>query len=378
MYKYLETKMKNIEKINPFIVNHKKTSLGLLTILQTKFGISTKGGITVDNNILLSNYIYDKDNLYNVVYTVIDTDGNVQSFCENEGILPTLFLNPYNSIFVSIQPYDPNNPNRDFEITIPLFNRENTDIPKQNRPFVGEFIGIYKHFSLLHDSWSNSWDENKPDKLQFIEFKNEKIKKKHNKKIPLPQDNTVYISNDEIHLLTHTKTGWLHRTIEEKATILKERLIDVGKDSFWQILKLSFEDNSYILCQKNGQLIIKEISSTNNIKDIYLIDFQDIFYSIWKPIEISENTFVTNFTTEFGNGWFTIKDNELIEFFYEENKKGYKNLLTNEVLEMDVEDLIISGIYKTTLNSYAVVFYHRTNREDENKELLILNRQNVC
>ncbi len=370
--------MKNITEINPFKLSHKKTSFGVITRLQVEFGVSTKDGITFDDKTLLANYIYDKDGLYDVIYTIVDTNGNIQSFIEDEGVLPTFFLNPHNRVFVSVQPYDPDNPNRNFEINIPVFSRENTDIPKGNRPFVGEFIGVYKNFSVLHDDFSNSWDDNKPDKLQFIEFKKEKIKKKHNKKIPLPKNNRVYISNDEVHLLAHTKTGWLHRAVDEKALILKERLINVGNDSFWQILTLSFNANSYILCQKEGKVVIKEISPKDKIRDIHLIDFHDIFYSVCKPVEISENTFVMNFTTELGNGWFTIKNNELVEFFYGKNLKGYKNLLTNEVLEMDFENLIISSIHKTTLNSYAVVFYCRTDKGDENKELLILNRENVC
>ncbi len=370
--------MKNIDRINPFKVSHKKTSFGTLTSLQAEFGVSTKDGISFDDKILLANNIYNEDELYDVVYTIVEQDGNIESFIEDEGNLPKFFLSPKTNIFVSVHPYDPDNPERDFEISIPVFEREETDLPKGNRPFVGDFIGIYKHFSVLHDDWSNSWDDNKPDKLQFIEFKNEKIKKKHNKKIPLPKNNKVYISNDKVHLLAYTKTGWLHRTIDEKGTIIKERLINVGTDSFWQILKLSFDTNSYILCQKEDKVIIKEISPTDKIRDIHLIDFQDIFYGVWEPIEISENTFVMKFTTEFGNGWFTIKNNELLEFFYGKDLKGYKNLLNNEVLEMDFEDLIISSIHNTTLNSYAIVFYHMTDRGDKNKELLILNRENVC
>ncbi|RKM93013.1 hypothetical protein D7036_22595, partial [Aquimarina sp. BL5] len=98
------------------------------------------------------------------------------------------------------------------------------------------------------------------------------------------------------------------------------------------------------------------------------------FYNTWQPIKIAKDTFVTQFNNEFGNGWFTIKNEQVLEFFYSKGEQGFKNLLTNEVLQMENDKLVISSINKTTEYNYAVAFYPMTNREIKNKELIILNR----
>ena len=65
----------------------------------------------------------------------------------------------------------------------------------------------------------------------------------------------------------------------------------------------------------------------------------------------------------------------MLELFYSKGEKGYKNLLTNEVLEMERKNLVISSINKTNENSYAIVFYPMTDRQNKNKEIIILNRE---
>ncbi len=367
--------MKNIEKINPFRSSHKQTSFGLITTLQVESGITVKDVISFEDKTLLATDIDEEFDPYSVVYTIMDTEGETQSFVKDDGILPTLFFSPNQTIFVTVQPYDPD---RDFEISIPLFDRDDTEQPKGNRPFAGDCVGVYKKFAVLHDNWSNSWDDNKPDKIQFIEFKDDNIKKKHNKKIPLPKNNHVYISNDEIHLLAHTAKGWLHRLIDEKANIIKERLIDAVEQYFWQILTLSFDNDSYVVSQEDGKVLIRVISPDGKLTDIDLIDIKDTFYNVWQPVEISDNTFVMQFNTEFGNGWFTIKDNQLVEFFYGKETNGYKNLLTGEVMEMESDRLVINSINKTKDNSYAVVFYPMTDTGVKNKDLIVLNRKIDC
>ena len=62
-----------------------------------------------------------------------------------------------------------------------------------------------------------------------------------------------------------------------------------------------------------------------------------------------------------------------MDFYYSKGVKGYKNLLSGKVLEMDYEDLFISSINKTAENEYAVIFYPRIEHPDKNKELIILN-----
>ena len=362
-------KMKNIEKINPFESVIKKTDFGIITILETEVEISAKESILFDEKSLLTNYIYTKDETYNLIYTIIDKEGNTENFIEDDGILPTLFLSPNQGNFVSVVPY---HPDKELEISIPVFNRENTEIPRGNRPFTGKFIGTSNQFSLFYDV--DIWSDKKPDKLLAIEFKAEAIKKKHNIKVALPRNNKIFISDNKIHLLAKDTNGWLHRQIDEKGVVINHRLISLNQDFFWEILSLSFEQNSYILCEENGKLSIETISINGKSENIELIDIKDEFYNTWQPIKISENTFVTRFSGEFGNGWFTTKNDQLLEIFYSKGVQGYKNLLTSEILQMENDKLVISSINKTTDNNYAIIFYPMTDRKIKNNKLIILNR----
>ena len=366
-----DTNMKNIDRINSYKTTIKKTKIGTITNLTAEIGVSASvENISFGEKTLIANNVYKENETYNLVYTIIDTDGNVESFVEDDGILPTLFLSPNQENYVSISPYDPD---KDLEISIPVFNRENTELPKGNKQFVGDFIGVANQFSVFYDV--DIWSDTKPDKMLAIEFKNNQIKKKHNVKVPLPRNNKIFIENNEIHLLTVNGNIWLHRQIDELGNVKQERKIKPNQEYFWQILSLSFTENSYILYEENGKITIEVILPDNKCKTIELSNIGDEFFNTWQPEKISENTFVTRFNGEFGNGWFTTKNDQLLEIFYSKGEKGYTNLLTNEVLELEYENLIISGINKTKENSYAVVFYLKTDRKDKNKELIILNRE---
>ena len=362
--------MKNIDKTNSFESEIKETSFGIITTLVANIEISAKGSISFDGKTLLANYVYKNNSSYNLVYTVADRNGNEESFIEDDGILPTLFLSPNQENYASIVPY---HPDKELEISIPVFNRENIELPKGNRPFTGKFIGISNQFSIFYDvdPWSNA----KPDKLLAIEFKNDIIKKKHNVKVALPRNNKIFISNAEIHLLAKENDNWLHRQVDGLGNEIKRREIQIKQKYIRQILGLSFDEDSYLLAQEEGKIIIEKIDKNGNCNTIELIDIIDPFFNTWQPVKISENTFVTRFNGEFGNGWITTKNSQLLEIFYSKGEKGYKNLLTNEVLQMDNDKLVISSINQTADNSYAVIFYPMTDRQTKNKELIILNRE---
>jgi hypothetical protein len=362
--------MKTLDKANVFKSTVVNTDFGTLTTLVADIGVSEHGAINYANKTLLANYVYTGDGTYKLVYTLMNSEGKHEDYVEDDGVLPTLFLSPENEAYVSVVPY---HPDKELEISLPVFNREKTDLPKGNRPFVGKFVGTTKSFSIFYDV--DIWSDTKPDKLLAIEFKNNAIKKKHNIKIPLPRNNKIYIANSEIHLLAKDKKGWLHRQIDESGKTIRERLIQSNQAYFWQILSLSFEKESYILCENEGKISIEIIFTNGKCESKELADINDEFYNTWKPEKIAENTCVTRFNGEFGNGWFTIKNDQLLELFYDKGEKGYKNLLTNEVLPMKNENLAISSINKTTDNAYSVIFYPCTDRETKNKELIILNRK---
>lgn len=362
--------MKNIEKVNPFKAKVQNTDFGTLTTLIAEVEVSAKDSICFDGKTLMTNYVYKENQTYDLIYTVIETNGNTENFAEDDGVLPTLFLSPNGENYISVVPY---HPDKELEVSIPVFNRENIELPKGNRPFVGKFIGISNQFSIFYDV--DIWSDTKPDKILAIEFKNKMIKKKHNIKVPLPRNNKVFIENNEIHLLSKNGNNWLHRQIDEKGKEIRQRNLETNQKFFRQILNLSFNNNSYLLAQEKGKIIIEKIDKNGKSSSIELIDITDRFFNTWQPVKIADNTYVTRFNGEFGNGWFTTKKDQLLEIFYSKDQKGYKNLMTNEVLEMERENLVISSINKTIENSYAVVFYPKTDRENKNRELLILNCQ---
>ncbi|MCS4533015.1 hypothetical protein [Neisseria montereyensis] len=366
--------MNNLKEINPFKTTVKKSDFGILTTLEVDFDLSAKSGICLGEKTLLATDIYEMGDEYTtLVYTLIDKNGQMQSFVEEEGILPNFFKSPDEHIFVYVQPYDPD---KDLDICIPVFNRENYEYPKRKRPFVGTFAGILGNYSILHDNWSNTWDDNKPDKMRAVEFKDGKVKKDHNSKIPLPKDNKIYVGSDEIHLLAYTPKGAIHRQIDIKANVIQERKLTLKVPFFREILHLSFTEDSQLISTKKGKIFLERVSKNGESEVSELIDIKDDIYATFKPEKIAENTFAIRFVKEFGNGWFVIREGKLLEFFYgNKGKKGYKNLLTDELIPMDDEDLIITELHKTAENNYTVIFYLRTEQGAKNKKLIILNRK---
>lgn len=362
-------RMKNIEKINPFKSTTQITKFGNVTTLITEKGISAHGSIAYKGKTLLANYVYKDSDTYHLVYTTIDNDGKIESFKDPDGILPTLFLSPDKENYVSIVPY---HSDKELEISIPVFNRGKTELPKGNRPFLGDFIGTSHQFSIFYDV--DRWSKSKPDKLLAIEFKNGVIKKKQQAKIGLPCNNKIFISNHEIHLLAKDENGWLHRLIDEKGNAIRNRRLHTKQSFYREIISLSFDGDSYLLSEEDGKIIIEKIAIDGNSEPVELIDITDPFFNTWRPVKISENTFVTRFNGEFGNGWFTTRNEQLLEIFYSKGLQGYRDLLSNDVWLTDKGDLIISSINNTTENAYSVVFYPKTDRGIRNNELVILNR----
>ena len=365
---YKRKHMKNKKKITPFKSTITTTPMGVVTTLLTPIGVATKESIVCEGKSLLATYVYKKNETYDLVYSIVDTQGKEESFVEEDGILPTLFLNPTHENYVSIVPYDPD---KELEVSLPLFHREAVELPKGNRPFTGDFIGITEHFSVFYDV--DIWSDTKPDKLLAIEFKNGVIKKKHTIKIPLPRDNKIAITNGEIHIIAKEKKEWVHRRIGEKGNSIKERNIGL-QAPFSQILSASFENKSYLLSTAKGKLMVQVVFPDGQIQLEELFDIKDPLFSTWQPIRIAENTFVIRFTTEFGNGWFTIKEKQLLEAFYSKGVKGYRNLITNDILELDDERLVISSINQTTNSAYAVVLYPMCERGVKNTKVIIVNR----
>lgn len=360
--------MKNPDVIHPFQIKVTDTGSGTLTTLTAEAGVSAKQSICSDGNSLLTSYVYDANGSYKLVYTVVGPDGASVSYAEDDGILPTLFLGPQQQAHVSIVPY---HPDKELEISIPVFHREQVELPKGGRPFVGDFIGTTATSAIFHEA---DWSEKKPDKLLAIEFAGGRIKKKHNSKLPLPSNNKIAVAANGIHLLAQHEQGWLHRQVDEQGKVLRERTVLSKPIYCLQILSLSFEDTSYLLAQEDGKIIVATIEPDNSSAVVELADFADEFYNTWLPVDIGSDTRVTRFNDEFGNGWLTTKGDQLLELFYSKDEAGYRNLLTGEMIAMPHADLVLSSVNKTGELGYAVVFYPSTEDDAQNNTLLVLNR----
>lgn len=362
--------MKNTAPAQPFKTETRKNAFGICTVLETEFGVTQHGSISIGDKILLANYVYDRNRNYKLVYTVLDNQGNETSFEEDDGILPTLFLSPEGENYVSIVPY---HPDKELEISIPIFNREAVELPKGTRPFLGDFVGTSEPYAIFFNV--DPWSETKPDKMLSVEFKDGKIKKKHQIKIPLPRKNKIFVDNNEIHLLAREQNHWVHRLIDGKGAVVKHRTLSSERPFFREVISLSFDTDSYLLAEEeDGKLVVERVDTAGNSQSIDLVVLGDPFYNTWQPVKIADNTFVIRFNGEFGNGWLTTRNGELLELFYSRGVAGYQNLRTGEVLEMDEDDLIISSVNKTAEGAYAVVFYPRTEQDRQNNKIVVLFR----
>jgi hypothetical protein len=350
-------------------------TLGLLTVLTTLDGFDIKDAIYCQEKLVISAYFYHKNEMsYNVIYIVIDLDKkSIHYYHELDGILPQFFVSPTGKNYVSITVY---HPDKDLDIILPLFDRENLTYPKPKRPIVGNFMGICHNFSIFHNV--DIFSDTKPDKLIAVEFKNDDIKKTYTNKIPFPKDNTLFIDslNNQIHLIAYVDNVWLHRQIDEMGRELQSRNINIGKRfSLICVLNLSFIYTSNILgIDEKGKFYLISVSPEEKIEQNLLFDIERQIYSIWEPVKIAAETFVIRFTNEIGNGWITIQNNQVIEAFSQETVGCYINLHTKEVFKLSTKKLIISDIVKIKDHNYTVVFYGEEERHANNKELIILNR----
>ncbi|QJB35519.1 hypothetical protein HF324_31145 [Chitinophaga oryzae] len=357
--------MNNNKTVAPFQIETTRTTAAVVTRLTAIKGVSHKDNLNCGDQTLMANYVYN-DRSYDTVYTLMDAVGVViESYEEEDGILPTLFNSPTEEPFVSVVPY---HPDKELEISIPVFNREQTERPKGNRPFTGDFIGVVKDTSLFYDG------DKKPDRMLAIVFKDGIIKKKNNIKVPPPAQNKVYVTGEEIHLLAKDGEQWLHRLLNEKGEELRRRHFSLADKYPREIIHLSFDDGSCLLTEEEGQLELAIVDAAGNVTQKPLLDLGDPLFNTWPPVSIGPGASALRFNTEFGNGWMVIHNHQLAELFYSKGVKGYKNLVKDELISIPEGKLIISGLNKTRENALAVIIYPKSNKPKEEKTLIIINR----
>lgn len=364
--------MNNNITVEPFQIETTRTASAIVTQLTAHTGVAHHDNLNYGEQTLIATYVYNNRS-YDTVYTLIDADGAViNSYQEEDGILPTLFTSPSGEAFVSVVPY---HPDKELEISMPVFNREQTEKPKGNRPFTGKFIGIVKDAAIFYDR--DQWSEKTPDKMLTIIFKDGVIKKKNNIKIAPPARNKVYIADNAIDLLGKENNLWLHRQLSEKGEEVKRRQLSGLHVYPREIITLSFDDVSCLLTDDgDGRLYLLLVDITGTVTRKELFNLGDQVFNTWRPVRIAPGTFAIRFNTAFGNGWMVIRNHQLVELFYSKGVQGYQNLLTGEVISIPQEEqLILSGLNKTRDNAFAVIIYIKSDKPKEQKTLFIINRR---
>lgn len=350
---------------------NEQTSFGLVTTIEVKGAISAKGSCCSDQGLLLANYIYsqaDVNSPYTLTYTYLDKQGNRTQVLDDQGTLPCLFLSPSKQNYVSVVDSEGD---KDYAFCKPV-NAPSQKGFKTSKDYKGRFVGTLCDASLFYEV--DLWKQTKADTLRVIQFKDNQITKENKISVSLPKDNKVWVDQEQIHLITEIEQGWLHRQIDANGKEIRRRVLEFDFPFVHEALLLSFEKNSYLLCEEDGQIGIVEIDAQGNGMYGDLFDIKDEFFGTWHPQKINDNTTAVQFTTEFGNGWLVIKEDQLVELFYNKNKLGYKNLLTNEVLSIDNNDLVLSSISAIDQNTFGIVFYPRVARKATYDKIFVLQR----
>ncbi len=341
---------------------------GTVTYLRNKNGISHQSQAMHADGSIIASYVYDRSGGYKLVYTQLDQTGRVLGHFREAGILPTLFKSPSGQLWVSFVVY---HPDKEQEISVPVFERENFAMPKPGRPFTGDFVGTNENAAFFLDA--DIYFGKKPDKLRQLEFVNGTIIKKRDTKLDLPAKNKVSFTGREIHLLAFDNGELLHRQIDADGKVLNSRKIDIPGINAFEVLQLSFSGSSSLVAFTDDRFLLLTINGqgATTVKELIAVG-SDIF-SLWAPERLDSNTFLFRFTTEKGNGWIVVGGDRVKECFVHEEKKEYLDLVNKEKLKFSHDRLILSGANKTSGKGYAITIHPYA--EDSPKELIILNRQ---
>ena len=356
---------------SPIDIEAKNCDFGILTTFKNANGIGIGKQINNETQTVLAARAYKADQTYDNIYFIISADGNVINVLqETEGILPEFFKSPEDKLFISLIPYDPD---KEMEISIPFFEREKAELPKANKPFVGDFAGATGNSSFFISS--DIFAKTKPDRWLNIEFKNGIIKKKNGFKIELPSKNKVYISNGEIHLLGRVVSTLTHRRIDANAKTIEQRDLTLSNYGPSQIISLSFGQSSNIIIARNEKIFLVTIDSNNEISELELLKMEQKIFGLFEAVKLSEGVLLFRFTHETGNGWFVIRENKVVECFIQNKEHGYRNIITNEFIELGYNNLILSGANKTNDNCYALSIYPQAENGKISNVAFILNRK---
>lgn len=346
---------------------------GFMTILKYDSGITQQSQIgSFKNETIISGHLYDKDGLYKVVYIKLDSQGQlIEVLHESEGVLPNLFLTENKEIWCLLTD---TSTDKDWEIVLPIKNRLNYSKPKGKRQFPGKFVGSFNNIGIFHDY--DIYFSKSPDKILKIEFKNNKVKSQKQVKISTPVNNKIKIDSDgNLQLLARQKDKFIHRKCDLDGEILFQREIPFIMFNSYEILNLDEKGVTKVIFTESNKICIGSITADSETTDSVVLENKSDIFDLWKPIQFGENIWLIRFNFETGNGWVIIKEDSLLDCFIHDGFKGYKSLVTNEIIQIQNNDLILSDITKVNDDNYCVSIYPRSENPKENKELIILSKR---
>lgn len=352
---------------------NEKTSFGLLSTIEVPFAIQAMGSCWAKKGLLVANYVFtdsEDPKLFELVYTLVDEEGNKREIVESEGVLPTLFLNPLAANYVAVVGDKTETESRQI---LPIFKRHTVEQFSFDKNIAGRFVGCTKASTIFYEV--DIWKERQQDIMTCLTFNEYAITGGKQISIPMPKGNKVCVQNNEIHLITEVESGWLHRQINESGQEIRSRVLDFDFPFVHEALSLSFDKKSYLLCEENGEIGLVEIDEEGNCLYGELYNLEDEFFGTWHPQHLNEETSAIQFTTEHGNGWLVIHNDNLVELVYNKNKGGYKNLLSQEVLNLETNDLAVSSISPISDTKIGIVFHPRKSRKEKYQKVYVLQHE---
>lgn len=352
---------------------NEKTTFGLLSTIEVPYALKPMGSCWSKKGLLLANYVYtdlEEANSFELVYTIMDNEGGKREIVESEGILPTLFLNPVGENFVAVFTEKDGVEGQEILSVLKRSSKADTESFFFPDRLGGRFVGCTKSNAIFYEV--DIWKDTKQDILTYVNFHENLVKEVKKIDIPFPKGNKVYVNQNEIHLITEIESGWLHRQLNELGVEVRRRVLEFDFPFVHEALSLSFNNKSFLLCEEYGEIGIVEIDEEGNCMFGELYDLEDEFFGTWHPQPITPTTSAIQFTTEFGNGWLVIENDNLVELVYNKNKTGYENKLTKETLNLGTNDMVLSSISAIANNQIGLVFHPRKARKEVNNKLYVL------
>jgi hypothetical protein len=341
----------------------------ILTYLDIEQRLSHLYQIDHEGESLAAFKFHDKKDSFKTIYLLAGTNGKIyETYHEKNGDLSCFFKSPSGRLFVSvILHYN----NKKHQILLPVFDRKRYMKAKPDPLFSGDFIGNADNLSLFlrGDELVND----RQDRLLRIQFDNDRIRKKGLVKIELPSNNLTFIENGRLHLLGRYVQKLIHRIVSPEGTLIKQREIDIKGYVSYRVLSLSFDKPSIIIAIKDDSIYLISIYPDNEFTEEKLISHGKIIEYLGNGIEITGG-YLFGFTHKSGNGWFVIKEKRIIECYIHDDEKGYRDLISNNFIDIGYIDIILNGANKTADNGYMLCFEGKNENRNYGK-IIFLNRK---